>query len=175
MTKYKDEWIKLSEIQEVYEDISINTIRTLVSNYRKEGKDTSWYKTFEGIDSSFIFVNVGYFKYVWERRRHIQFASQEMYWKLIDKYKNDWAIAKRFAKYCNSSVKSVNMFLSNRLFANTYNISLTNLKIAKRYIDFYNFCLNELEPIVFDSIDEECDYNEAKRRVKCQNNTYKEK
>jgi len=166
MTKYKDEWVKLSEIQEIYEDISIDAIRTLVCIYEKEGKDTSWYKTIKDIDSSFVFVNVGYLKYVWEQRRHIQFAGQEMYWELIDKYKNDWGIAKRFAKHCNSSVKSVNMFLRNNLFANTYNISLTNLKIAKRYIEFYNFCLMELEPIVFGSIEEECDYNEAKRVMK---------
>jgi len=49
------------------------------------------------------------------------------------------------------------------LFANTYFMSLTNVSVAKSYINFYNFCLNELEPIAFDTFDEACDYYEAKR------------
>ena len=163
MKQYKDEWIRLSDVQEVYEDISPDTVSTLAYNFKKDGKDTGWYKSIKGVDGSFIFINVGYFKYVWEKRRRIQFAGQDMYWKLIEIYKNDWSIAKKFAQYCNTTPNSANMFLHNTLFSNTYHMSLTNMVIAKMYINFYNFCLTELEPFAFDTLDEECDYYEAKR------------
>jgi len=167
MTKYKDEWISTKAIEDLYEDISINSINVLVNNYKRAGRDISkWHKNIKVTKCrESTYINMGYFKHIWERRRRIQFKAQDMYYKLSENH-NDWQIAKMYAKFAGINVNTANVFLTNALFANTYFMSLTNANIAKSYINFYNFCLNELEPVTFDSIEEECDYYEAKRIIK---------
>jgi len=36
MKQYRDEWIRLSDVQEVYEDISPDTVSTLITQYNKK-------------------------------------------------------------------------------------------------------------------------------------------
>ena len=159
MTKYKDEWLLLESVEELYKDASIYTINALVFRHKKAGKDISkWYRKIR----KYVYINMGYFKHIWERRRRIQFKAQEMYYKLSEKY-SDYQIAKKFAQFAQIKAHNANEFLRRALFANTYFTSLTNTSIAKSYINFYNFCLNELEPIAFDTFEEECDYHETKR------------
>jgi len=156
--KYNDEWIHLDAVEEVYENISKGSLSTLASKYKKAGKDTSnWYKQVGGKS---IMINMGYLRYVWERRRRIQFYCQEEYYNLVDIYGNS-TLALMFSKFAGVTQQNAVMFFNNTLFANTYFINLSKIRISGRLIKFHNF-INELkDELVFDSVEDEYDYYEA--------------
>jgi len=158
MALYKDEWIKLQDIEDVYDNISRGSLSTTARKERIEGKDTTkWYRTYAG---KFIEVNMGYLKYVWERRRRIQFQCQDLYYELTDKYSESY-IATKFSEYIDISFSNAYMFLTNGLFSNTYHTHLSKTHISRKLIQFHNFCNELRDELVFISVDDEFDYYEA--------------
>ena len=160
MKQYKEKWISINSIEELYENASKNSLEQRAYHAKRAGEDiSSWLKS---EPRGGRMVNVGYLEYIWERRRKIQFRGQEMYYELCDKI-SETKLIKEFEKYCKINGNSVYHFFKVTLFRNTYDISITDFHISKRVIQFYNFCLEKLEAISFDSVSEEYDYYEAKR------------
>ena len=164
MKQYRNEWILLSDIEEVYEDIAKNSLEVTASNARKKGEDVSkWYKNFPtsgGADA--VRVNVGYLKYVWEKRRKIQFQAQDKYFEALELY-SETKLLGLFSEYTGRSRESLWTLFNKTLFANTYYIKLSDMRINKTITLFNNFCDELLEPVSFDNVKEEYDYYEAKR------------
>ena len=165
---YKNEWTKLEDIEELYDNISKNALMSSACSNSKAGIDVShWYKqTGTAGKGSLVYINVGYLKYVYHRRRKIQFDCQDKYFKLME-IMSETKLIKLFSKYCNVEGTSINGFMTRTLFANHYTTPLSNMSMRGRMITFSNFCDELLEPISFDSVEEEYDYYEAKRIMKC--------
>jgi len=160
MNEYKDSWIPLQHIEEVYEGVSKGSLMTSAHQERKEGNDVShWYRPLHG---KRIEVNIGYLNHIWERRRKIQFECHDLYYELTDKY-SESEIAKMFAKYIDIEFSNAYMFLTNGLFANTYFINISKIYISRKMIAFHNFCNELKEDLYFNSVDDEYDYYEAKK------------
>jgi len=158
VTLYKDEWIKLQDIEDVYDNISKGSLSTTARKERRDGRDTTkWYRPCDG---KFVEVNMGYLKYVWERRRRIQFQCQDLYYKHREKY-SEAKIARMFGKYVDITTENATVFLTNVLFANTYYTNLSKTHISRKLIQFNNFCNELRDELVFRSIDDEFDYYEA--------------
>jgi len=155
---YKDEWLQLEHVEEAYDNISKGSLSTSALKAKKEGKDIShWYKPGWGQS---IIVNIGYLKYVWERRRKIQLYCQDEYYPLVDKYSNS-KLASMFSKYAGISQQNANVFFTNTLFANTYFTNLSKTNISHRLIQFHNFIDELKNELVFDNVDDEYSYYEA--------------
>jgi len=157
--KYKDEWVLLTSINELPLDVSRDAISMSAYGQRRKGNDHSnWYRSVQGQ----TMVNIGFLKSIWERRRKIQLECQDCYYKITDKMKES-DLTNLVAKYTGKSFQSIYEFYKKVLFADSYDIKLSNIKINRNLVGFHNFCTEYTTEITFDSIDEEFDYYEAKR------------
>lgn len=154
-------WLTIEDAEILYENINRSSIEMAIHNSKDRDEDiTMWYKQSNGI----VYINVKYLMSIWERRRYIQLKAQDMYYEIIETM-SEWELCNLFGKYSSHSQGTIYNFINRTLFMNTYYINLSNRVINPLVIQFYNFCLELLEPVSFDSIEEECDYNDLKRII----------
>lgn len=169
MDNYIDEWVILREVADVYDELNINSIQSYVSNARRDGKDVSmWYKN-NGNKGGEAIINIGYLKYVWNRRRRIQFQAQDWFYELLDivdgedEKHREINLKHQFAKYAGIGYVCASDFIEKQLFRNYYFLTLSNLHISTALLTFHRFCSELITPIIFENVTEECDYNELQR------------
>lgn len=167
MRKSYDEWIPLTSVEELYDDVNKNSFEAMASSDRKKGKNIShWYRSaFDGTsDRGEAMLNIGYFKHIWERRREIQFEAQDNYYRMLD-YMKESELTHKFAKYMDISYVSSHEFFRTTLFANNYFINLSNTVISRNLIKFHNMCDEFFCENEFEIEAEEYDYLEAKKHL----------
>lgn len=156
---YTDKWILLTEVEELYDNITSTSVTALAYSLEKEGKDISHLYRAEDTTAR---VNMGYLEYVWERRRRIQFECQDFYYRAREKM-SEASLTRKYSTYSGKSYHTIFQFLNRTLFTNYYYTSLTSISISSALIEFHNFCNELLCEVEFDSIEEKFDYYELQK------------